>query len=113
MSWGQPEPFSGQTNPREERPATQPGRSTLQRATHAIWSSGLVPDTVASVSLYYAKTPSQDVSTIIAKATRVITATVINNVYVVHFRNHGRPGPSAVVYRTASGAVLASFDADQ
>ena len=24
--WGQPEPFSGQTNPREERPATQPGR---------------------------------------------------------------------------------------
>jgi hypothetical protein len=35
---GQPEPLSGQTNPREERPATQPGRSTLQRATHAIGS---------------------------------------------------------------------------
>ena len=38
MYWGQPEPLSGQTNPREERPATQPGRSTLQQATHAIWS---------------------------------------------------------------------------
>jgi hypothetical protein len=38
LSWGQPEPLSGQTSPREERPATHPGRSTLQQATHAIWS---------------------------------------------------------------------------
>jgi hypothetical protein len=33
--------FSGQTNPREERPATQPGRQPLQRAAHAIWSRGV------------------------------------------------------------------------
>lgn len=76
-------------------------------------ASGVVPDSVASVSLYYAKTPSQNVSTIIAKATRVITAAAINNVYVVKFANHGRPEPSAVVYRTATGAVLRGFDTNQ
>jgi hypothetical protein len=50
MSWGQPEPLSGQTNPREERPATQPGRSTLQQATHAIWSSDVAVKHVAEVT---------------------------------------------------------------
>jgi hypothetical protein len=38
-SWGQPEPLSGQTNPREERPASQPGEQPLQPGTHAIVSS--------------------------------------------------------------------------
>ena len=33
------EPISGQTNPREERPATQPGRQPLQQAARAIVSS--------------------------------------------------------------------------
>lgn len=37
MNWGQPEPFSGQTNPREECPAYLP-RST-QRATYDIGSN--------------------------------------------------------------------------
>jgi hypothetical protein len=36
--WGQPERFSGQTNPREECPAYKLRRST-QRATYAIGSS--------------------------------------------------------------------------
>jgi hypothetical protein len=85
----------------------------LSIGKHTSIASGVVPDTVASVSLYYAKTQSQDVSTIIAQATRVITAKVINNMYVVHFRNHGRAIPSAVVYRTPSGAVLTSFDTNQ
>ena len=31
-SWGQPEPLSGQTTPREERPATQPDRQPILTA---------------------------------------------------------------------------------
>jgi hypothetical protein len=38
LNWGQPEPFSRQTNPREECPAYSPRRST-QRATYGIGSS--------------------------------------------------------------------------
>ena len=33
--------FSGQTNPREERPATKPGRQPVQPNAHAIWSEGV------------------------------------------------------------------------
>lgn len=76
-------------------------------------ADGVVPDGVASVSLYYATTRSQNVSTIIAKATRVVTATVTSNLYVVNLGSHGRPEPSAVVYRSASGAVIRGFDTNQ
>jgi hypothetical protein len=76
-------------------------------------ASGVVRDGVASVALYYTKSSSQDVSTIIAKATRVVTATVIHNVYVVNVGRQGRPEPSAIVYRSAGGAVVTSFDTNQ
>lgn len=76
-------------------------------------ASGLVPDGVASVTLYYATTPSQNPQTIIAKATRKVTATVTNNVYVVNVGNHGRTIPAAVVYRTANGTVLRRFNTNQ
>ena len=76
-------------------------------------ASGVVPDSVASVSLYYAHTPSQNVPTIIAKATRTIVAPVVNDVYAVNFRNHGRSEPAAVVYRSANGAVISAFNTNQ
>lgn len=72
---------------------------------------GLVADGVAYVTLYYARTDSQDPLTIIAKATHTITATVSDNMYVVDVGQSGRP--AAVVYRAANGAVLRRFDTNQ
>jgi hypothetical protein len=40
LIWGQPEPFSGQTNPREECPAYL--RQSTQRATYDIGSRAAV-----------------------------------------------------------------------
>jgi hypothetical protein len=68
---------------------------------------GVVADGVASVSLYYAATRSQDPLTIIAKATRVVTATVINNVYVVNSATGAAPSP-----RQSSTALPAAPSSD-
>ncbi len=81
--------------------------------THGQTVSGVAPDGVASVQLYYAHTASQDPRTIISKATRTITTAVINNVYAVNVGNIGRPIPAAVVYRSANGAVLKRFNTNQ
>lgn len=72
---------------------------------------GLVADGVAYVTLYYAATRSQDPLTIIAESTHTITATVINNMYVVDVGRAGRP--AAVVYRSANGTVIRRFDTNQ
>ncbi len=86
-------------------------RSTLTSQVitrdHGHTAYGVVPDGVASVSLYYAKTASQNALKIIARATHKITVKVLNNMYVVNLGRWGQP--AAVAYLSANGTVLRRF----
>lgn len=73
--------------------------------------NGIVPDRVAFVSFYFAKTASQNPLTIIAHATHAITATVSSNMYVLNPGKWGRP--AAVAYLSANRTVLRRFNTNQ